>query len=1380
MKRFVFLFCIYLLCLGNMFAEKHWQTHFSYNSVQVIAMDKQEVYALANGKIFSINQQNEYLTLFTNFSGLHGTEISYIAYDDVREQLLIFYSDGKIDVQRNGKMQYVADLYNKQMTSSKRCNNVTIHGVMAYLAMDFGILTFDLELYEFVDTYYIAPEAKEIQVMDVMFYGDSIYAKTPKVSYAAHMEDNIVDFRCWRECNRLPHPFDTKKGKEYTDSRGSIWKVAGEHGVSRDFVTGEKVYYLPDGPCVNNPYHIEVANGRLYMVPGGRWASQDNRSGDVMIYEDGRWTNIKSGYIEEKTTKKALDFVDIAVDPSDPSRFFVASYGTGLYEFKNNELYARYTAENSILGSALPNASDHYTRVSSVVFDSENRLWVGLDGGMDTTMVCFLPDGTQRGLNFYTDPTTRFFFNTSSNMVVDAKHPEKKWLASCRSIPAVVQLDDGGTSFDSSDDQCKVRSEFYDQEGKMIVPEYFYTLSQAPNGDIWIGSSLGPIIISEKTDFMQSNQCFRLRIEMLDGSNFLDMERVNAFAWDNEENIWIGTQTSGVYVLNPDATEILYHYTSDNSVMPSNCVVSLAYDDIQNQMFIATGMGLVSFLQEEDIQTDMSDNVDEEITYGSMYQWRSHAAFTKIEEVVSMGEKVYGLSSNSLFSVDKNTGEIEYYTKLNGLSSSVIDHIAYNDQLDRMLITYRSGMFDVMDAEGVVYTISDLYLKSMSGSKQVNDICMHKNNAILAMNFGILVVDMKKVEIADTYYIGNNGAEVTVKYITATDSTIYAATDECIYCANLKSNLTDYSYWKTLTYPIGGINGMRAYNDIVHVLVNQKLYVLQNNSWLLTPTHNPPLFRSLCTTVNGLFAMPKDMYGVWKVDVNFTVTRHLTYGYNYAIQEDNDKYWLGSYANGLICVRKADAPQYQCDIQEYYPDGPVNNFAYRLRVFGDKLYMLPGGRGADEFQRPGEIMIYKDDVWTNIKNNTLKEKAGGHDFYDFMNVAQDPQDDSHYFVTSYGTGLLEMKDTNIVNIYLPSNSGLFSAAPERPNYYTRTDGAMYDDRGNLWVLNAGGGKGNVHVVSSSGVWKSFDLYHNGLRIELTTPGEMLMDNRNSQWKWIPLVRHNTGLILLQDNGTPTDSNDDNVTYRNEWVDQNNKQIKPNNIYSIAQDNVNTMWVGTSSGIFAIPASVDFTTSNKCIRVVIPRNDGSGLGDYLLDNEQINAIAIDGANRLWVGTASSGIYLLKPVGSIDNIATYTVETVAHFTTNNSILPTDEIISIAIKGSTGEVFIGTSGGLVSYMSDATEPQKTYDNLYAYPNPVHPNYQGYITFKGLMDNSEIRIVDANGNLVNILEGTGGSIAWDGTNSQGRRVASGVYTALCNTKSGEEYGTIKVLIMN
>ena len=336
--------------------------------------------------------------------------------------------------------------------------------------------------------------------------------------------------------------------------------------------------------------------------------------------------------------------------------------------------------------------------------------------------------------------------------------------------------------------------------------------------------------------------------------------------------------------------------------------------------------------------------LDEEIAYGSMYQWRSHAAFGKIDEVVVLGNKVFGLSCNSLFAVNKNDGEIEYYSKLNGLNSSVIDHIAYNEFLDRMSITYRNGQIDIMTADGKVYNISDLFLKQMSVSKQVNDISMYRDKAILAMDFGILVVDMKKAEFSETYYIGNNSSEVEVKFVTLSDKKIYAATDQWIYSAQLTDNLMDYASWQTMSYPSGAISGLRAYHDTLYVLVNKKLYFMESNGWKPTgifPSTSAQ-FRSLCMTPNGLYVLPYNRDGVWRVEAD-VVSMYLTYGYVYAIVEDGDTYWLGSSDNGLIHLDMEETPRSQDNIQEYYPDGPINNFAYRLRFFGDKCFQEEGG-----------------------------------------------------------------------------------------------------------------------------------------------------------------------------------------------------------------------------------------------------------------------------------------------------------------------------------------------------------------------------------------------------------------------------------------------------
>ena len=1374
MKKYILFGIMWLVCVGAYCSEKRWRTHFAYNSVQIIAMDDEQVYAVANNKLFSINQTSEHLTLYNNFSGLHGTEIAQLAYDTARSQLLILYIDGKIDIWHSDKrIQYISDLYNKQMTASKKCNNITIHKNIAYLSMDFGILTFDLDLYEIVDTYYIGPEAKEVIVSDVMINGDSIYAKTSNAVYAAHLEDNIVDFRFWTSYPSSPIAFDTKKGLEYTNDKGDTWKVAGTRGVERTFVSGEKTYYLPDGPYVNIPYYMLADQGKLYMVPGGRWINQNKTSGCVMIYNGEKWKTIYNSTLQSQTQKPVLDLTSVAVDPRDKSHYFITSYGTGLYEFSNDTLINHYTPSNSIIGSAAPNNPDRYTRVDAPVFDADGVLWVAVSGGVDTTLVAIQPDGTQRGLNLNTTPDTRFILNTPGNILIDVNNPNRKWITSCRSEPSRIVLDDGGSKFDAGDDKCVARLDFRDQDGGVIAPEFFYTIAQAPNGDMWIGSSAGPIIIPKDNDFLENNNCHRLRIKMQDESNFLDTERVNAFAWDGEDRLWIGTQTGGLYVLDSTYQELVACYTSDNSVMPSNTVIALAYDEVHDQMFIGTGSGLVSYLLGDDVLS--SNTLDEEMVEsdGSMYQWRAHNAFTYVKHTACMGDKVYGLSANALFSVDKLTGLVKNYTKADGLSAAGISHIAYNSQLNRLLITYDNGQIDIMTEEEEIYNISDLYLKQMNTSKAVNDVCIYQDKAYLAMTFGIIVINMRKAEIEDTYYIGYESSEVNVQYICVVNNQVYAISTGVLYHAYLKDNLVDYAYWQTIALPTSRtINGMRTLDRKLYVLLDKQLYMLNEEEWKQIDIRK---LSGMYKYGEELFVFPNTLMGVGKLNKNGPVEWIAQDGTYHCVAGDGAYYWLGSEDEGLVRYTKSNKEK-----SSFYPEGPANNFAYKIRIYGDKLYMLPGGRWSNEYKRSGDIMIFENEEWTNIKNSRMLKMTDGHKILDLMNVAQDPLDEAHFFVTSFGTGLYELYGDSIINIYLPSNSNLMSAAPAVPDLYTRTDGITYDKDGNLWLLNmGGGGTKNIHVIDTKGKWHSYNAVYKGKNVEMHTAGDILIDKRNPEWKWIPLMRYNTGLVLIQDNGTPTDPKDDIITYRTDWIDQYGLRVLPSTIHSIAQDQNNTIWVGTGSGVFVILPSTDFTASNQCKRVTISRNDGTQLSDFLFDGEQINDIKIDGANRLWVATATSGVFLLQPVDDIES-PYYTVETVHHFTTENSILPSNEVLSIGILESTGEIFFGTGAGLVSYMSDATLPEEDLKEIYVYPNPVRPEYAGYITFKGLMENTQLRIVDGSGNLVTILTSNGGTATWDGKNSTGQRVSTGVYTAICNTPDGAQHGTVKVMVIN
>lgn len=761
------------------------------------------------------------------------------------------------------------------------------------------------------------------------------------------------------------------------------------------------------------------------------------------------------------------------------------------------------------------------------------------------------------------------------------------------------------------------------------------------------------------------------------------------------------------------------------------------------------------------------DTSEENWTYGRMHQWRVYTAFQSTNNVEVLNNEAYGLSNKSLFSVNKQSEEITYHNRLTGLNGSLIIQMAKNPTLDALLLCYQNGQIDIIDTDGDLHNISDLYLKQMNSSKVVNHVYMHNQKAYLSMKFGVIMLDMHKCEIQDTYYLGDEGAEVEVLSTAILGDSIYAVSSRILYAASLHANLMDYSSWSHKPLPSGAeINGFYDYDDKLYMLRDTILWMRDTAGWQVCPT--PFAIGGIQKTGDELYVFPTSGAGAAKVGSDYTL-QFQELGVIYDIEKDQEDYWLCTASKGLYYTRSQ---------RPFFPHGPVDNTAYRMRFFGDRLYVVPGGRWYAQNRHAGNIMYLENDHWTNVATYYLVDQIGFIP-YDLMNVAQDPNDANHYFVTSYGAGLLEMRGREVLQLYTPHNSPLRSAVPETPERYTRTDGVMYDDQGYLWVLNTHDeGVNNVHVISPEfwqtrdlRYWSSFNLHYHGERVVLHTPGEIMVDNRNPQWKWIPLCRQNPGLLLLKDNGTPANHGDDEVIFRDTWYDQNGHQIKPQQIHSMAQDWDDMIWIGTDAGLFLLPSSVDFATSDRCERIIIPRNDGTNLADYLLDSEKITSIVVDGANRKWIGTEKSGVFLLSPDG---------IETIAHFTAENSPLLSNAILSIAIQESTGEVFIGTGDGLMSYMSDAVPVEDDFTNIYAYPNPVHPTYKGYVVIKGLMADTEVRIVDASGNLVTVLQGLGGEVIWDITNTSGNRVSSGVYTIICNTKGGNAYGTTKVLIMN
>jgi hypothetical protein len=328
----------------------------------------------------------------------------------------------------------------------------------------------------------------------------------------------------------------------------------------------------------------------------------------------------------------------------------------------------------------------------------------------------------------------------------------------------------------------------------------------------------------------------------------------------------------------------------------------------------------------------------------------------------------------------------------------------------------------------------------------------------------------------------------------------------------------------------------------------------------------------------------------------------------------------------------------------------------------------------------------------------------------------------------------------------------------------------YDNQGNLWILNNGGDL--IKYIDTKGIYHSMPY-----SISASTPQDIIICNQNPNQKIVLIPRHKNSLTSLlftfDDNGTLDNTSDDKIKSLSKVYDQNNKEINFSSslLRSIAQDNKGTLWIGTTTGLFVInnPEKM-FDSDFRVHRVIIPRNDETGLADYLLGTEEIKAIAVDGANRKWIGTTTSGLYLVSEDGK---------QTIHHFTAENSPLLSNIIQSIAINDKTGEVFIGTSNGLVSYQSDAIKGNETFENIHAYPNPVRPGFVGQVAIVGLSTGTQVKITDVNGNILYETISNGGAATWNLCRFDGEKVSSGVYFAHCISANGKQKQITKILVI-
>ncbi len=735
-------------------------------------------------------------------------------------------------------------------------------------------------------------------------------------------------------------------------------------------------------------------------------------------------------------------------------------------------------------------------------------------------------------------------------------------------------------------------------------------------------------------------------------------------------------------------------------------------------------------------------------------EWRDHLPFTYSRHIAESPTKIYVASESGIFSYSKSNQNVEKLTKVNLLSDIGVSAIEYSDENNLLVVGYSNGNVDLI-FDNEVYNISDIKREMISGSKSINHILFIDEYAYLSCGFGIVVVNIEKREIKETYFIGTLGTQVHVNQLFLSNNFLYAATNQGVYIADYYNpNLADYSNWQIITdIPSYTSKFNSIYVNNGDILVNQ-VNEASNDNVYLYKDYSWSIFNNSYSSVSKIHYANNRIHIITDTDVlvydseinpitsvtNSEITNFHPYD---AITTESNVYYIADNGRGLI--------RYQNGTEEtIVPNAPYLSNAFTMDIKNERVLVAAGGLSPSfgNVFLNGILFSFQNERWISVAN---------YDAVDYISVEIDPYNSDHYFAASWGNGLVEYRNNEIIETYNETNSSLQSMIPG--DNFCRIYGLAYDSENNLWITNSEV-TNPVSVLTSEGDWFSFNYDE---EISNLRTGDIIVTESDQKWLVLP---NGEGLFVFDNNGTISDEEDDQYK-KLDILDENGKVIS-NGIYSIAEDLNGEIWVGTDLGIviYSNPENV-FEDGFYARRIILTIGE---ITQYLLNTELVTSIAVDGANRKWIGTQNSGVYLVSKDGT---------EEINHFTSENSPLLSDRINNIAINHESGEVFFATDKGLISYRGTATMGSDDFRDVYVYPNPVRENYEGDVTIRGLASDVNVKITDISGNIVYETDAEGGQATWNGRNFSGSRVSTGVYLVFCTNDDGSKTHITKLLFI-
>ncbi|MBS3770522.1 MAG: T9SS type A sorting domain-containing protein [Bacteroidales bacterium] len=730
-------------------------------------------------------------------------------------------------------------------------------------------------------------------------------------------------------------------------------------------------------------------------------------------------------------------------------------------------------------------------------------------------------------------------------------------------------------------------------------------------------------------------------------------------------------------------------------------------------------------------------------------KWRAHLSYDSIQDVTGSKERIFAAAQSGILVYNKNYNSTETIDKVKGLSEAGISSLGYSKNHQALLIGYQSGNLDVLKDGDVT---NHPYIKDHAyyTEGKIAGITFRQGKALLSCPFGIAVFDMDRKEFLETYQPGKNQVS-KVHDVAYDDKNYYAATESGLFYADINTpDLYDPESWEQVTaFPNYNrrVKEVEVFNGYTLINVQKEgdkseIYYMNdlNNSVLLLEGKVETLKSSTDKFYIGL----SNAIRIYASDLSFVdeITEYasLRSRPNSIYPVSGGNVWIGDSRAGLIRLSGNAA-------ESIVPDGPATDHAFAMVSEGNRIFSVPGGYD-DQFNpknRNGAVQQFSGQEWNNRLFSQWK---------DFVDIVTAPESKEDLLIGSWGDGILEIREGKIKNQFVENNSSL-----EAYN-----DGGVYvqdmawDEEGNLWVLNYGSAH-PFKFMEANGNWKVFEYEP----LQDKVPMGLLSAKNGYKWGFL---NDSPYLFVIDDRNTPSQSENHRVKITE--VRDNNGKSYASRIYAIQEDREGNIWFATDEGIGVDydPQSIFEEDTYQPNR---PRISEEGYTHFMLRDNIVTDIAVDPANQIWFATQTSGVFAYNPKAQ---------EMVHHFTASSSPLLTDTLQSIAVN-ETGEVFMGTSRGMISYRSHTSEGQDTFEDTYAFPNPVPPDYQGTITITNLVENVNVKITDISGNLVYETIAKGGQATWSGKDFSDRPVGSGVYLIFLTNKDGSKTHVEKLLFI-